>query len=71
MIDEIDGADKEFEAFLLEILSDFQVTIPELGTIRARCRPAVILTSNRTPTDRARLDRLGAVDVVTAPSGAY
>ena len=48
LIDEIDRADDEFEAFLLEVLSDFQITIPELGTIRARRKPAVILTSNRT-----------------------
>jgi MoxR-like ATPase len=48
LIDEIDRADEEFEAFLLEVLSDFQITIPELGTIRARRRPLVILTSNRT-----------------------
>jgi MoxR-like ATPase len=48
LIDEIDRADEEFEAFLLEILSDFQITIPELGTITARSRPAVVLTSNRT-----------------------
>ena len=48
LIDEIDRADEEFEAFLLEILSDFQITIPELGTVRARRKPAVILTSNRT-----------------------
>ena len=48
LIDEIDRADEEFEAFLLEVLSDFQITIPELGTISARRRPAVILTSNRT-----------------------
>lgn len=48
LIDEIDRADDEFEAFLLELLSDFQVTIPELGTIRAGRRPLVILTSNRT-----------------------
>jgi MoxR-like ATPase len=48
LIDEIDRADDEFEAFLLEILSDFQVTIPEIGTIRARERPVVVLTSNRT-----------------------
>jgi len=48
LIDEIDRADEEFEAFLLEVLSDFQITIPELGTIRARSRPAVVLTSNRT-----------------------
>src|SRR6185503_3937119 len=48
LIDEVDRADEEFEAFLLEILSDFQVTIPELGTIRAKERPVVVLTSNRT-----------------------
>jgi len=48
LIDEIDRADEEFEAFLLEVLSDFQVTVPELGTIGARQRPYVILTSNRT-----------------------
>ena len=48
LIDEIDRADDEFEAFLLEFLSDFQVTIPELGTIAARDRPLVVLTSNRT-----------------------
>jgi MoxR-like ATPase len=48
LIDEIDRADEEFEAFLLEVLSDFQITIPELGTIRARRKPAVVLTSNRT-----------------------
>ncbi len=48
LIDEIDRADDEFEAFLLELLSDFQVTIPEIGTITARRRPHVILTSNRT-----------------------
>ncbi|GIX49080.1 MAG: ATPase [Candidatus Tectimicrobiota bacterium] len=48
LIDEIDRADQEFEAFLLEVLSDFQVTIPELGTLRARQRPLVVLTSNAT-----------------------
>ena len=48
LIDEIDRADDEFEAFLLELLSDFQVTIPELGTISAAGRPMVVLTSNRT-----------------------
>jgi len=48
LIDEIDRADDEFEAFLLEVLSDFQITIPEIGTISAKRRPAVILTSNRT-----------------------
>ena len=48
LIDEIDRADEEFEAYLLEILSDFQVSIPELGTITASHKPFVILTSNRT-----------------------
>jgi MoxR-like ATPase len=48
LIDEIDRADDEFEAFLLELLSDFQVTIPEIGTIRAAATPIVLLTSNRT-----------------------
>ncbi len=48
LIDEIDRADEEFEAYLLEILSDFQVTIPEIGTIRAEQPPRVVLTSNRT-----------------------
>ncbi len=48
LIDEIDRADMEFEAFLLEVLSDFQITIPELGTIAAKHRPYVFLTSNRT-----------------------
>jgi MoxR-like ATPase len=48
LIDEVDRADEEFEAFLLEVLSDFQVTVPELGTIRAVHRPYVVLTSNRT-----------------------
>ncbi|HLK87869.1 MAG TPA: MoxR family ATPase [Candidatus Binataceae bacterium] len=47
LIDEIDKADEEFEAFLLELLSDFQVTVPELGTLRAHEYPAVVLTSNR------------------------
>ena len=48
LIDEIDRADEAFEAFLLEVLGEFQITIPELGSIRARQRPAVILTSNRS-----------------------
>jgi MoxR-like ATPase len=48
LIDEIDRSDEEFEAFLLEVLSDFQITIPEIGTIKATRRPLVILTSNRT-----------------------
>ncbi|MBK0399477.1 MoxR family ATPase [Limibaculum sp. M0105] len=48
LIDEIDRADEEFEAYLLEILSDFQVTVPEFGTITATCRPMVVLTANGT-----------------------
>jgi MoxR-like ATPase len=48
LIDELDRADEEFESFLLELLSDFQITIPELGTLRAEHRPIVIVTSNRT-----------------------
>jgi MoxR-like ATPase len=48
LIDELDRADEEFEAFLLELLSDFQITIPELGTIRAAEPPVVVITSNRT-----------------------
>ena len=48
LIDEVDRSDEEFEAFLLEVLSDFQVTIPEIGTVKAQQPPIVILTSNRT-----------------------
>ncbi len=48
LIDEVDRSDEEFEAFLLEVLSDLQITIPEIGTIKAEQRPFVILTSNRT-----------------------
>jgi len=48
LIDEIDRSDEEFEAFLLELLSDFQITIPEIGTIRAKHKPVVVVTSNRT-----------------------
>ena len=48
LIDELDRADEEFEAFLLELLSDFQVTLPEIGTIKAEVPPVVVITSNRT-----------------------
>jgi MoxR-like ATPase len=48
LVDEIDRADEEFEAFLLEVLSDYQVSIPEIGTIHARHQPVVVVTSNRT-----------------------
>ena len=48
LIDELDRADEPFEAFLLEVLSDFQITIPEMGTVKAKAPPIVVLTSNRT-----------------------
>ena len=48
LIDELDRADEEFEGYLLELLSDFQITIPELGAIRAEAPPVVVITSNRT-----------------------
>lgn len=48
LIDELDRADEPFEAFLLELLADFQITVPEFGTVRAATRPVVVLTSNRT-----------------------
>lgn len=48
LIDEVDRSDEEFEAFLLEVLADFQISIPEIGTIKARQRPMVVVTSNRT-----------------------
>lgn len=48
LIDEIDRADEEFESFLLEVLSDWQISIPEIGTIKAKSKPVIILTSNRT-----------------------
>jgi MoxR-like ATPase len=57
LIDEIDRSDEEFEAFLLEILSDFQITIPEIGTLSAKHRPLVIITSNRTREIRDALKR--------------
>jgi MoxR-like ATPase len=57
LIDEVDKSDEEFEAFLLEVLSDFQVTVPELGTIPARHRPVVVLTSNCTREPSEALKR--------------
>lgn len=57
LIDEIDRSDEEFEAFLLEVLSDFQITIPEIGTIKAKLRPMVVITSNRTREIRDALKR--------------
>src|SRR5208337_2411114 len=48
LIDELDRADEPFEAFLLELLADFQISVPEFGTVRAKTMPVVVLTSNRT-----------------------
>lgn len=70
LIDEIDRADEEFEAFLLEILSDFQVTIPELGTIRAQSTPRVVLTSNRTREVHDALKRRCLYQWIDYPSPA-
>jgi MoxR-like ATPase len=70
LIDEVDRADEEFEAFLLEILSDFAITIPEIGTIRAERPPRVILTSNRTREVHDALKRRCLyhwIDYPTAP----
>src|SRR5512141_2750019 len=57
LIDEIDRADAEFEAFLLEVLSDFQVSVPELGTLKAKHKPVVVLTSNNTRELSEALER--------------
>ena len=70
LIDEIDRADEEFEAFLLELLSDFQVTIPEIGTLRAGVRPVVILTSNRTREVHDALKRRCLYHWIDYPSAA-
>jgi MoxR-like ATPase len=68
LIDEIDRADDEFEAFLLEMLSDFQITIPEIGTVTARLRPTVILTSNRTRELHDALKRRCLFSWITHPT---
>ncbi len=70
LIDEIDRADEEFEAYLLEILSDFQVTVPEIGTIRAEHPPRVILTSNRTREVHDALKRRCLYHWIDYPSEA-
>ena len=70
LIDEIDRADDEFEAFLLELLSDFQVTVPELGIITARERPLVLLTSNRTRELHDALKRRCLYHWIDYPSAA-
>ena len=68
LIDEVDKTDEEFEAFLLELLSDFQVSIPELGTIKAKVKPIVILTSNNTRQLSDALKRRCAYLYIDYPS---
>jgi MoxR-like ATPase len=68
LIDEVDRADDEFEAFLLEVLSDFQITIPEVGTIRAARKPVVVLTSNRTRELHDALKRRALFHWIDHPS---
>src|SRR5438067_9625904 len=68
LIDEVDRADDEFEAFLLEVLSDFQITIPEIGTIRGERRPVVVLTSNRTRELHDALKRRALYHWIDHPS---
>jgi MoxR-like ATPase len=68
LIDEIDRADDEFEAFLLEVLSDFQITVPEIGTIHAARRPLVVLTSNRTRELHDALKRRALFHWIDHPS---
>jgi MoxR-like ATPase len=70
LIDEIDRADAEFEAFLLEVLSDFQVTVPELGTLAAVHRPIVLLTSNNTRELSEALKRRCLYLFIGYPAGA-
>src|SRR5438445_1942719 len=68
LIDEVDRADDEFEAFLLEVLSDFQITIPEIGTVSAGRRPVVVLTSNRTRELHDALKRRALYHWIDHPS---
>lgn len=68
LIDEVDRSDSEFEAFLLEVLSDFQITIPEIGTIRAKHIPYVVLTSNRTREVHEALKRRCLYQWIDYPS---
>jgi MoxR-like ATPase len=70
LIDEVDRADDEFEAFLLEVLSDFQISIPEIGTVRAASPPLVILTSNRTRELHDALKRRCLYHWIGYPSAA-
>ncbi len=68
LIDELDRADEEFESFLLELLSDFQITIPEIGTLRAKHKPVVIITSNRTREIHDALKRRCVYNWIDYPS---
>jgi MoxR-like ATPase len=68
LIDEVDRADDEFEAFLLEVLSDFQITVPEIGTIHGTRRPVVVLTSNRTRELHDALKRRALYHWIDHPS---
>ncbi|MFK7804672.1 MAG: AAA family ATPase [Anaerolineae bacterium] len=70
LIDELDRSDEEFESFLLELLSDFQITIPEIGTIKAEHRPIVIITSNRTREIHDALKRRCIYHWIDYPSRA-
>lgn len=70
LIDEVDRADEEFEAFLLELLADFAITIPEIGTVTATLRPQVILTSNRTREVHDALKRRCFYHWIDYPSAA-
>ncbi len=70
LIDEIDRADEEFESFLLELLSDFQITVPEIGTLRAEHKPIVIITSNRTREIHDALKRRCVYHWIDYPSPA-
>ena len=70
LIDELDRADEPFEAFLLEVLSEFQITIPELGTVRATAPPIVVVTSNRTREIHDAIKRRCIYHWVDFPDGA-
>lgn len=70
LVDELDRADEPFEAYLLEVLADFQITIPELGTIRAETKPVVVLTSNRTREVHDAIRRRCLYHWVDYPSAA-
>ena len=68
LIDELDRADEEFEAYLLELLSDFQITIPEIGTVKAETPPVVVITSNRTREIHDAVKRRCVYDWIDYPN---